>query len=243
MNGIYEWGETLVSAQALYGVRKRDFFNDTTISLRDGVGGNIAFERGPARLRFSYIQARISARSDETDLFSSQLEQGVAFFPQLEEVVVDFNGRRKQSIFAGVGLDVDLAPWFVSAEYTQRHIKKAFVSSYDAWYLSAGYRWNNLTPYAFVSSLKQTSKTGVPLPDIPQLAEASAALAANYVAGDQDSIALGLRWDFLDSAALKVQMENISRESRGASFTRDVEMPIENPDDVRLFSLALDFTF
>jgi len=242
-NSYFEFGETLVNTQLFWGARKQDFFSESTISLRDGVGATLALERGIARLRFSFVRARISARSEDFDALGEGLAAGASIFPELAEVAEDFNGRRKISTFAGIGLELDMDPWFVAAEFTQRNIENAFVSSYDAGYVTAGFRWNDLTPYLTVSSLKQKSKTEVTLPAVPQLDEARAALAANYAAGDQDTVALGLRWDFFDNAAMKVQLENISRPGRGASFTRDELEIVENPDDVKLYSLTLDFTF
>jgi len=243
INSYFEFGETLVNSQLFWGARKQDFFSESTISLRDGVGATLAFERGIARLRFSYVRARISARSEEFDALGAGLAGGTSFFPELAEVAEDFDGRRKISTFSGIGLELDMDPWFVAAEYTRRDIEKAFVSSYAAGYVTAGFRWNNFTPYLMVSTLEQTSKTEVSLPSVPQLDEARAALAANYAAGDQDSVALGLRWDFYDNMAMKMQLENISRPARGASFTRDEVELVEDSDDVSLYSLTLDFTF
>jgi len=244
VNCLFEFGNILVSGQAFFGEREQNFRDESVIILKDVMGANIAFERGVARLRFSYVDTSITVRSDSYDQFKVGLEQAAQLVPQLAVAAEDFNGKSKRTTFAGVGLELDMAPWFVVTEYTQRRAEKSFVSSVNGAYLTAGFRWNNLTPYVTVSDHKQVSKTGIDFPPVPQIAPLAAGLAAAYAPVDQSAVALGLRWDLFNSAALKFQFENISRDVIGASFLpKDSTNQNVNSDDVKLFSVAMDFTF
>jgi len=242
LTGYFEWGETEITAQTIFGFRDSDGSDNSKYSLRDGYGGNVSFERGPARLQLSYIQTRLSVNSDELREVYNQINGAVAFAPELAVPAEDFNGELKKSQFYGAGIELDFDPWIFSAEYTQRRLSNTFISSYNAWYVTASYRWRNFTPYATLSQLTQTSKTEVAVSN-PALQPLLGPLNDNYAAGDQQSAIVGLRWDFMEGAALKVQAENIAREVQGASFTRGNETALGKGEDVKLFSIAVDFTF
>jgi len=243
LTGDFEWGETEVSAQTIFAYRDIDGTGETKVSLRDGYGGNIAFERGIARLQLSYIQTRLGIDSPEFKPLADGLAQAAVVFPVLAEAAEDFNGKLKKSTFFGVGLELDLDPFWLAAEYTQRRFTKSFLSSQNAWYVTGAYRWKNFTPYITLSQVTQTSKTEVEVPDLPILEPLAGPLNDNYASSDQNSAIVGMRWDFMPGAALKIQAENISRKVQGASFTRGNELQRGKGDDVKLFSLTLDFTF
>jgi len=245
LTSYFEIGDTLLSTQFLAGFRDLEGPNGSEVVIKDSYGGVFEMERGPVRARFSYIQTRlgISDPIASGGEFGQALAGGAAFVPALAEPARDFDGLRKKTVFAGLGIILDLGPWAISGEYTQRRLKNSLIPSFNAWYLTAAYRYGDFTPFATVSQLTQTSKDRVDLPQIPELEEASDALNSVYQKGDQQSIILGLRWDLYDSAALKVQVERISSKAIGENF---VEREGRTPPigaDVNLFSIALDFTF
>jgi len=239
INGLYEIGNTIVSGQAFIGQRERRFPSDITINLKDTMGVNLAFERGVARLRFSYIDTRAGVNSPGYQSLNASLTEIAQLMPELVEIAENFNGRPNPSTFTSAGLELELDPLFLAAEYTQRRIKKSAVASFNAWYVTTGFRWNNFTPYATYSQIRQVSKTDVALPPVPQLAELQAAISAYFSAGDQTTIAAGVRWDLFESASLKLQFENISRDSLGVNFGSG----LGSGEDVKLVSFAMDFTF
>jgi len=243
INGLFELGDSIISAQAFIGQREQDFPNNTKTNLKDTMGANLAFERGPARFRLSYIDTQAGASSPGYDQLFATLSATAQLIPELSDLAEDFNGELKPSTFSSIGLDLDLDPWFLAAEYTQRRIEKSAVASFNAWYVTAGVRWKNFTPYATYSQLRQVSKTEVNLPPVPDLAPLAAPLAYVYAAADQTTIAAGVRWDVFVSSALKLQYEKISREFIGANFLGTDQQQSGNSEDVNLFSVAFDFTF
>jgi len=243
LTGYYELGETEVTAQAFVGYRDQEGRDGAAISLRDATGGNIAFERGPARLRLSYIQTRlgVSAPDGTGGPIEDILNQATVLAPELSIAAEEFNGHRKKTTFFGVGIELDFDPWNFTAEYTQRRLNKSFLASYDAWYVTAAYRWGNFTPYITLSQLTQTSRSELKFASMPLLDPLEEFIRFTYYLEDQSSVIAGLRWDFWDGAALKFQAENISRKEIGASFGQPNDLP--RGTDVKLYSLTVDFTF
>jgi len=243
INGLFEFGNTIVSAQAFIGQSEREFLEKTIINLKDTYGVNVAFERGVARFRLSYVDTQASASSERTKELSAALSGAAQLAPQLGSLAAETDGKLKQASFTSVGLELDLHPMFVASEYTLRNIEKSGAPSSNAWYVTAGFRWKNFTPYATYSQLEQTSKTTVALPPVPQLAPLQQALSSVYAASDQSTVAVGVRWDLFVSSALKLQFENISREITGANFLGPDGAGSEKEDDVKLVSFTMDFTF
>ena len=133
--------------------------------------------------------------------------------------------------FTGVGYQLDNGKLVIGAEYVKRKSEGAptFVNS-DGWYLMGGWHFGNLLPYAFVAETK--------LP----------ADAFNTLNGKQSTYALGLRWDLVSSAAVKVQFERVDpKDTMGVSYTpapfdpSNFSFPARKKSNV--VSLAVDFVF
>ncbi len=243
INGLVEVGQTLVSGQAFIGQNEKNFPNNTKINLKDTIGANVAFERGVAKLRLTHVSSRSALNNSDFNSIRMGLAAAAQLIPELSALAESFDGQAKQSTFTGMGLELDMDPWFVATEYTQRRIKKSVVPSFNAWYLTAGIRWKNFTPYMTLSQMKHVSKTEVILPPVPQLDPLRAPLNLVFSVGDQTTVAAGMRWDVFESAALKLQFEKTSRDSIGANFIEYDFAQSEISEDVNLLSVAMDFTF
>jgi len=238
----FEFGETLVTANAFVGLRTQQRSDDAIIKIRDGVGVNLTVEHGPVRVRMSHIQTKVGVSGGETDVVRDQLSGAASLFPELAEVAEDWNGELKQTYFSGLSVDLDLDPFLLTAEYTTRDLN-SYLSSNDAWYVTAAYRWGDFTPYVTYSAITQNSKSSINFPSSPLLNDAREPITALYRAIDQSSVIAGLRWDFMPGAALKFQAENIARENTGITFTPIPGAPSSDSEDVKLVSVAVDFTF
>jgi len=243
LTGYFDWGDTEITAQATFGYGDEAGSFDIDYSFRDGIGGFLSFERGSTRLRFGYIQTRISLRSETIGQIADGFNQAATVYPELANDATDFSTNRKKASFFGIGLELDLEPIALAAEFNQRNVADSFFPSYNAWYITAAYRWRDFTPYVTFSQLTQTSKTEVNLPDNPLLAPLDEILTSIYDAGNQSSAIVGMRWDFMENAAAKFQAENISREGQGASFIQKDGAESDIGTDVKVFSFSVDFTF
>lgn len=112
---------------------------------------------------------------------------------------------------ATVALGYDDGSWVLSAEWAQRPANSALVPDSKGSFVQAGYRIGSFTPYAAVGKLRftesplgLTTAAGAP----PAAAAANAAFDLFLQArNDRSSQLIGLRWDFRENFALKLQAE------------------------------------
>jgi hypothetical protein len=126
--------------------------------------------------------------------------------------------------FTGIGYQWDNGSSVVAAEYVKRESPPPFdSSSYKGWYGMAGYRFGKFLPYAFVAD----AKTQDPL--------------RNRTGGDQRTYGIGMRWDVVTGAAIKLQLERADpQNTRGTSFSLTGKQPAAKANAL---SLAVDFVF
>lgn len=114
--------------------------------------------------------------------------------------------------FTGYGLQYDNGKAMVLAE----HVTRKGVSK--SWYLSGGWRFGDLTPYATVSRFT--------LEDSP--------------VKPTHTEAIGLRWNVANDVALKFQVQH----STGMGAFTEMTLPFMlDPPKVRVVSVAVDFIF
>lgn len=108
-------------------------------------------------------------------------------------------------------------------------------------------------PYVTVAELnsKTPAEPGIPLAGLPPgpLLDGAGALnaalgsALGAAAPSQKSLTLGLRWDVLDSAALKFEYQHIRLDDRSAGRLGNLQPGFRPGGDADVFSIALDFVF
>lgn len=125
-----------------------------------------------------------------------------------------------------IGVQYDPGGWYVIAE--QFSTNDEGMGHVRAVSLGGGYRISNLTPYAVGSKIKQTSVGTVELSPV----------------FDQQTIAVGLRWDFMRNVDLKLQYERVTIDSPivPASFI-NLQPGLQTGDHAHLFSATLDFVW
>jgi hypothetical protein len=126
--------------------------------------------------------------------------------------------------FSGVGYQLDNGKLVIGAEYVKRKSEGApdFVNS-DGWYLMGGWHFDNLLPYAFAAETKPKG----PLVGLN---------------GKQTTYAVGVRWDLVSAAAVKLQFESVDpKGTMGVSHTPSFAYPARKKSNV--LSLAVDFVF
>lgn len=121
--------------------------------------------------------------------------------------------------FTNVGLRYDDHTALVMAEYVTRRNPQSPFYEVDAWYLTAGWRFGNWMPYVSASGLSPGERS---------------------VFNSSATRAVGVRWDFKDNAALKLQVD---RTNWQPSFVQsNLPFILENPK-VQVYSVAVDFMF
>ncbi|MFK8079491.1 MAG: hypothetical protein AB8B97_04335 [Granulosicoccus sp.] len=240
--GNFNLGETQLTFQAIAGSSKSKFFDDLNVDLKLIVGFNLIAETDHWRWRVTHNMGKLNIYSDDLLALGQGLEQASVLFPPLGEVAENFNDEHKDVTFSGIGVEYEQGDFFMNAELTTRTVDQ-FLPDTSAWYVAVGYHMGSISPYAYVSKLHQSSKDSIEFPDIPTLQEAAIAVDRIYASADQQSVAAGLRWDFRPNVALKAQIEHLTFENNGISFSRENDEVPAGSDSANLFSLAFDFIF
>ena len=203
-------------------------------------------EHGAATARLTYGQASLTVASIDRqfDAFRQFGAQGRA--------VASRNTVRDRDVwFFGLGASYDPGGWFVTGEWA-KFDTRSILGAKRSWYLSGGYRFGSLTPYATVARTQDTNVRSDPGLDLallpPPVRPAAAALntqlnRALANPSGQRTVSAGVRWDFARSAALKLQYDHVSLAS-GSTGSFDPRAPgFPTGGDIGVFSAAVDFVF
>jgi hypothetical protein len=204
------------------------------------------FEIGAFTLRGSYGEAKLTIEA-----YREAFAVFRQFGPAGEAIADRYVPDDRRVTFVGVGATYDPGPWFATGEYA-RFNTRSIVGHRSAWYLSGGARLGKFTPYATyarIDSESDTSDAGLPVaalpaPLQPTAAMLNAALNAQLNAlPRQNTLSLGVRWDFYRNAALKVQYDQVSLADGSFGTFGNVQPGFRFGGKVRIFSAAVDFVF
>jgi hypothetical protein len=204
------------------------------------------YERGPFTARVNYGQARLTIAA-----FEPYFDAFRQFGPIGEAIAARYSVKDRKVDFLGLGASFDPGKWFATGEYA-RFDTHSIVGEREAWYASAGVRAGRWTPYATYARLKTLSNRsdpGLPVqflpPEVqPVAAQLNGALNAQLALGPmQDTISVGVRWDFARNAALKLQYDRIDLGEGSVGTFGRVQPGFEPGGRVGVFSAAVDFVF
>jgi hypothetical protein len=187
----------------------------------------------------------------DIDAFDPMFDGFRAFGPQGEAIADRFEVDDRRFRFASAGLDYDAGRWFAMAELGWMDTDSVLGEKL-AGYVTGGYRWGSVTPYATYSRselLTDSSHPGLSLAGLPpELVPMAAGLNARLdgflqSVPVQQNLALGGRWDLTTGAAVKLQVDFIDAlgESPGTFINR--QPGFEPGGRSRVVSLATVFVF
>ncbi|WP_028101022.1 porin [Pseudoduganella violaceinigra] len=233
-------------------------FGDTSLSFQLGTGRaeaeqpgqnadfrkmlllHVVAENGPFTLRFGRAQAKFTVKDNTAlpglvALLRSVGLTSVANMMPLEDV---------KGTFTSIGGTMDWKNIVLQAEYAQRRTDTLIVHDTNSWYAMAGYRIGKVLPYYYHGNITQKSLRTVPgLPTSGPLAPITAAIngpGGVARAALQSTDAIGVRWDFYKSLALKVQIDHIKPKDGPGAFIKPTPT-FTGP--VNVYAVALDFVF
>jgi len=234
----------------------QDTFGDTTITAQFGVGRStnatpnnvdvvfkpvtalhIIAENGPNTFRFGRADAKFSVENNTAlnGLLATLRQVG------LTQVAVDLGVTDVRGSFTSLGYTLDYKNFLVQSEYAVRRTESRTVMDTTSYYVMLGYRIGKFTPYYYYGNIKQDSdRTYAGLPTTGPLAPLTGAVNAIVKAGLQSNNAVGVRWDFAKSAALKVQVDRISPKDGAGAFI-NVKPGFSGP--VTVYAAGIDFVF
>jgi hypothetical protein len=248
VDASYRWtvGHFKNVTQVLYGSTVLDT-SDTTKAHAHGLAGfSNTTTIGDLSVRTTAIKGDM-----EMDFYRPVFDGFRQFGPAGEALARRYETRAKRATVLSAGFNYDPGNWFLMGEIGRVNAR-SFLGDKTAAYLSAGYRYENLTPYLTYSKVVANTPIhadGLALDGLPPFAAATAqqlnqALNA-MLAGIsvQDTASLGLRWDVGSSTALKFQYDHV-RPRHGSNGTFYTPRPGYRPDHAAgVFSATLDFVF
>ena len=214
--------------------------------VRDIFAAVYTFERGFFTGRVNYGQAKLTI--EQYDPLFAGFRQ---FGPPGAAIADRYEVRGRKADFVGVGFSYDPGAWFATGEWAHFDTH-SIVGAKQAWYASGGYRFGKVTPYATYAHIEPygaTSDPGLPLAGLPPpLAAAGAQLngllnAQLSVVPRQTTWSVGLRWDFLRNAAIKVQWDRVRRADGSIGTFANLQPGFTPGGTVNIVSAAVDFVF
>jgi hypothetical protein len=128
-------------------------------------------------------------------------------------------------VFSGLGYQFDNGDYVFNTEYVMRKSREFKSGDAKGWYLMGGTRFGAFMPYAFMADTNNSD-------------------ASSFVNGEQRTLALGVRWDVVTSAAIKLQVERADpKDTMGISFTPPARPPAPVREKTNALSLVVDFVF
>jgi opacity protein-like surface antigen len=213
---------------------------------RHGVGLSHTLTWDKLTVRASVLSSQLSVDIMD-DLFAALR----TFGPQGETLAARYEIRAKRATMAALGFSYDPGAWFLMGEVG--HLTaNSMLGDKLAGYLSAGYRYRNLTPYLTVSASRAQMETGTPGLDLGGLPAARVAVGAALNAGlnqalsgitRQHTVAAGVRWDWHSNMALKLQYDRVTPHAGSTGTFINVQPQFQSGRPVGVVSAALDFVF
>ncbi|QNI02470.1 porin [Halomonas sp. SH5A2] len=234
------------TVQATYGQADKAFtFADGTggwskgeARSRKGLTINNTLEHGGASFFAAYSQFRLSI-----DEFNPLFDIYRMFGPQGNAIANRYNLDDKRFEVLTLGASYDAGDWFLMGEWTQME-SRSLITDTRSWYVTSGYRFGTITPYLTYSQQRTHNSPSNPGLGQPGTEELDAFLQSSLESQPrQESVSLGVRWDFTRNMALKAQYDHMNLDSGSPGFLVNTQPDFEPGGTVNLFSLALDFVF
>lgn len=248
LDASYRWtlGEWKHTTQVLYGRTQVRLADTLRVDARHLTGFSNTSTTGAVTVRATALRADLATTMGEP-LFSALRQFGA----QGETLARRYEPDGKRATVLSIGASYDPGQWFVMGE-AGRINARSLLGDKSAGYISAGYRFGTVTPYATFSKVVANTPTQVAGLDLaglpPPFAAAGQRLNTELNAwlsmiSVQDNHSVGLRWDAASNAAVKFQFDHV-RPRKGTSGTLSNLQPgYRYGRSFGVFSAALDFVF
>lgn len=242
----WELGGVRNVAQVIYGHEQVDVPPPLYAYGRGLMAMSNTSDWGDLSVRVNLMRAEITTNAGGT-LFDALKAFGAPGQALAQRYALD----HKQADIVNIGLNYDPGQWFVMAEAGRTRTRSLLGTTRNA-YVSGGWRWGSLTPYATwarVRAAGAASENGLPLDGLPpavaaQVAALNGGLATLLAsATQQTSASAGVRWDLHTNMALKLQYDRV-KPVAGSRGTLINPTPAFHSDRAfNVASVALDFVY
>ena len=224
----------------------------------DGWGFNETFEKDALTLSaaFMYFKWRSPGElyAPLFNAFADMAEQepgGQVAADLARQFLPVYDGTFEQKIVMyDVGVSYDPGRWFVMGEVVRMESDQQVLTQTSG-YVSGGYRYGSLTPYATCVRGKSQTRDGQSIP-LDGLSPDTAALGAEVdaIVGwfgranmSQQTFSLGVRWDFRTGFALKAQLDHIDMDEGSRGWLNNLQPGFQPGGKLNVASFAVDYVF
>lgn len=231
------FGDNTVTAQFGVGNAKTKSPGNTYVEFKPLTALHVMLENGPVTLRFGRADTTFAA----VDFVALNGLLATLNRVGLTQVATDFKVEDVKGSFTSVGAMLDYKNFLVQTEFAKRKTESRVVMDTTSYYAMLGYRYGKFTPYYYYGNIKQdVPRTYAGLPTTGPLAPLTAAVNSVAKAALQSTNAVGLRWDFNKSAALKVQIDHVKPKEGEGAFV-NAKPGFSGP--VNVYAAGIDFVF
>jgi hypothetical protein len=233
----HNFGDTTVTAQFGFGRSESKTAGGSNVLFHPVTALHVLAENGPFTFRFGRADAKFDIRENVplNGLLATLRASGFA------AIADQIPTRDIDGSFTSVGTMVDYNNFLVQAEYAIRKTGSRAVMDTKSWYAMFGYRFGKFTPYYYHGNITQDSiRSFAGMPTTGPAAALTAGANSVIKAALQSTNAVGMRWDFYKSAALKLQVDRVSPKDGAGAFVKPTPT-FKGP--VTVFAAAVDFVF
>lgn len=249
-------GDSNLNLKAFYGRLNQKYplerYADSVYRLAfEGGGGSINWERNEWKVRYSY--ADVNVDNNNVTPLSEALAAVAPIWPEAGDLSQSLETRAKSLRFHQLGFIYDNNTWWTQAELTRLISEADVISGTRHFYISAGRRIDTFTLYAirgYIHSRSDVrsinSPVGYPEPINQQLQTLASVTENTFNGGrsDQESVTLGVRWDFASKKDLKFQIEHFEIDKYGSALWLKAHQNAAPQDETaNVVSLSLDVLF
>jgi hypothetical protein len=141
--------------------------------------------------------------------------------------------------YYSIGFRYEIDEFYMLGEYVYIDMDNIISDNY-AGYISMGYHYNKFTPHITFSKVTGESNYNTKISN-PQIDAAMNEMSSSTFV-DQEHITLGVRYDYIDNVALKLQYDHIKENDDGKGLSIHKELPYRS-QNINLISFAIDFVF
>lgn len=229
---------------------------DTYKSDFDPIWGVVlSNEYGAWRAKLSHVELRFDSSYSRS---SAELKNGLQLIASNPMLPAPFAAEAQTLLsemtvvgewvkYNAAGVSYDDNIWLAQAEYSQLSSDAAIIPQGDRAYVSLGRRFGSLTPYVVQAWARPSDPAaaaqnnwGMMGADMAMM-QAGAVYAVNSARIDQSTTSLGMRWDFANTAALKLQWDHTQVEDTGWGLWFRPNQA--EADTVNLFTATVDWVF
>ncbi len=219
---------------------------ELNLRMRPFVGFNTSLEDNDWKIRLTYSTTNTAFIKSPANPFVNALNRvPQTAWPQAAALHDRLKGVNTQTHYFSVGFSYDKHNWVVQSEFALIASRWVSVDMTNG-YLSAGRRVGPVTfytvgSYARSSSHPRVDQNQIFSADLLDLATVTQNLL-NALHIDQNTVSVGLRWDFHPKAALKAQWDHTWTRKHGGGLL-ELKKPLDHDITLNTFSANLNFVF